>query len=156
MAQLKILTYPHPFLKEKTQKVQNPQTPEIKRLILDMLETMEKNNGLGLSANQVGRSERVCVIKLEGKTHIFINPRFKSKSWSKSVCEEGCLSFPGKFIPVKRSKKIAVEAFDKKGQKFILKANDNLLSRAIQHEVDHLDGILFIEREARPQTKKIT
>ena len=149
MAQLKILTYPNPLLKKKAEIVKDPQAPEIKRLILDMLETMEKNdNCLGLAANQVGRAERVCIIKLGGKTHIFINPRVKSKSWSKIVCEEGCLSFPGKFIPVKRSKKVKVEALDKKGKRFVLKAED-LLSRAIQHEVDHLDGILFIEKEVK-------
>ncbi|PIP26687.1 MAG: peptide deformylase [Candidatus Moranbacteria bacterium CG_4_9_14_3_um_filter_40_7] len=152
MAQLKILIYPHPFLKKKTREVEDFQAPEIKRLVLDMLETMEKNNGLGLSANQVGRSERVCVIKLEGKTYILINPRLKSKSWSKTICEEGCLSFPGKFIPVKRSKKISLEAWDKNGRQFFLKAA-GLLARAIQHEVDHLDGILFTEREARPKKK---
>ncbi|MBU2028336.1 peptide deformylase [Patescibacteria group bacterium] len=152
MTQLKILTYPHPLLEKKTQKVKNSQAPEIKRLILDMLEMMEKNSGLGLAANQVGQLVRVCIVKLEGKTHIFINPRLKSKSWGKIVCEEGCLSFPGKFIPVKRSKKIKVEAFDKNGQKFVLKA-ENMLARAIQHEVDHLDGILFIEKEVKQKKK---
>ena len=155
MAQLKILTYPNSLLEKKTQTVKDSQAPEIKRLVLDMLETMEKNNGLGLAANQVGQSARVCVIKLEGKTHIFINPRLKSKSWSKVICDEGCLSFPGKFIPVKRSKSVKVEALDKNGKKFVLKA-EKMLARAIQHEVDHLDGILFIEKEARPHTKKIT
>jgi peptide deformylase len=148
MAQLKILTYPHPLLEKKAQKVDDPRAPEIKRLVLDMLETMEKNNGLGLAANQVGRLARVCVIKVEGKTYIFINPRFKSKSWGKAICEEGCLSFPGKFIPVKRSKSVKVEALDKNGKKFVLKA-EKILSRAIQHEMDHLDGILFIEKEVK-------
>jgi peptide deformylase len=149
MAQLKILTYPNPLLEKKTQAVKDPQSPEIKKLILNMLETMERNNNcLGLAANQVGQLIRVCVIKLDGKTHIFINPRLKSKSWSKIVCEEGCLSFPGKFIAVKRSKNVKVEAFNKDGEKFVLKARD-LLSRAIQHEVDHLDGILFIEKEVK-------
>jgi peptide deformylase len=148
MAQLKILTYPHPLLKKKTQKVANPQAPEIKKLVLDMLETMEANNGVGLAANQVGRLVRVCTIKLEGKTYILINPRFKSKSWSKEICEEGCLSFPGKFIPVKRSKKVKIEALDKNGKQFVLKA-EKMLARAIQHETDHLDGILFIEKQAK-------
>lgn len=146
MAQLKILIYPDLLLKKKAQAVKNPQDPQIKKLILDMLETMEKNSGLGLAANQVGQLVRVCVIKLEGKTHIFINPRLKSKSWGKIICEEGCLSFPGKFIPIKRSKSIKVESLDKDGKKFILKA-EGFLSRAIQHEIDHLDGILFIEKE---------
>lgn len=148
MTQLKILTYPNPLLEKKAQIVKDPQAPEIKRLILDMLETMEKNNGVGLAANQVGQPENICVVKIGGKTHIFINPRLKSKSWSKIVCEEGCLSFPGKFIPIKRSKNIKIEALDRNGKKFVLKA-ENFLSRAIQHEMDHLDGILFIEKEVK-------
>ncbi len=147
MAKLKILTYPHFLLKKKTKEVKDPQSPEIRKLIFDMLETMEKDNGLGLAANQVGTPLRICVVKFD-KTYILINPRLKSKSWGKIVAEEGCLSFPGKFILVKRSKKIKVEALDQLGEKFVLKA-EGLLARAIQHEVDHLDGTLFIEKEIK-------
>jgi len=152
MAQLKIITYPNPLLEKKAQIVKNPQAPEIKRLILDMLETMEKNNGVGLAANQVGQPENICVVKVEGKTHIFVNPYLKSKSWSKIICEEGCLSFPGKFIPVKRSKNIKIEALDRNGKKIVLKA-EGFLSRVIQHEIDHLSGILFIEKEVKKRKK---
>jgi peptide deformylase len=148
MPQLPIVTYPNPILVKKTKKIADPKSPEIKALIFDMLETLEKNNGLGLAAPQVGKSVRLCVIKFDNKTHILINPEFKSKSWAKVTAEEGCLSFPGEFIPIKRSKKVTVKAQDRKGKKIIIQA-DGMLSRALQHEIDHLDGILFIKRKAK-------
>jgi peptide deformylase len=143
---LSILTYPNDILKRKSEKVRDVESPEVRDLIFDMLETMElSGNALGLAAPQVGQSLRICIIKLDGKTHILINPKITSKSWRKEICEEGCLSFPGKFIPVKRSKKVTVKAVGKNGEEIILKA-EGLLSRALQHEIDHLDGILFVER----------
>jgi len=143
---LPILTYPNPLLKKKAQIIKDPKNPEIKELIFDMLETLDKNNGLGLAAPQVGKSVRLCIIKLEGKTYILINPKIKSKSWKKEILEEGCLSFPGKFMPIKRSRKVKVESLDRKGEKIKIEA-EGLLARAFQHEIDHLDGILFIERK---------
>jgi peptide deformylase len=147
---LPILTYPNPLLKKKAEKIKDPKSSEIKELIFDMLETLEKANGLGLAAPQVGKSVRLCVVKNErnpgSKTYILINPKIKSKSWKKEILEEGCLSFPGKFMPIKRSKKVKIEAIDRKGEKIEIKA-EGLLARAFQHEIDHLDGILFIERK---------
>lgn len=143
---LPILAYPDPLLKKKTRIIKDPRNPEIKELVFDMLETLEKNNGLGLAAPQVGKSVRLCVIKLEGKTYILINPKIKSKSWKKETIEEGCLSFPGQFIPIKRSKKVKIEALDKNGNIIKMEA-EGLLARAFQHEIDHLDGILFINRK---------
>lgn len=145
MAQLPILIYPDPRLKEKTRQIENPKDPLIRELILDMLETMKENNGMGLAATQVGKPLRLCVIRFERKTYVLINPRFKSKSWSKEIAEEGCLSFPGQFIPVKRSKKVKVAAQDRSGKPIVIEA-EGLLARALQHEIDHLDGILYIER----------
>lgn len=143
---LPILTYPNEILKKKARKIENPRDKEIKELVFDMLETMEKSgNALGLAAPQVGVSSRLCIIKLDGKTHILINPEIKYRSWKKEICEEGCLSFPGKFILVKRHKKVTIKALDKNGEIIIVKA-DGLLSRAMQHEIDHLNGVLFIER----------
>ena len=153
MANLPILTYPHPILKKKALRIKDPKNPEVKELILDMLETMKKNNGLGLAAPQVEKSIRLCIVKLEGKTHVLINPVYKSKSWRKVVAEEGCLSFPGQFIPVKRSKNVKIKAHDKNGNEYLIKA-DGLLSRALQHEIDHLDGVLFIERVGKLKNKK--
>jgi peptide deformylase len=143
---LPIIKYPNEILRQKAKEVENPKSREIASLVLDMLETMEKNdNALGLAATQVGALVRLCIIKFNGKIYVLINPKIKSKSWKKEVKEEGCLSFPGKFIFIKRPKKITVEALDKNGNKIIIKA-EGLLARAFFHEIDHLDGILFIDR----------
>ncbi len=144
---LPIITYPNPILKKKTEIIKDPKDPKIKELIFDMLETLENTpQGTGLAASQVGSLVRLCVIKFEGRTHILINPRIKSKSLRKEVLEEGCLSFPGKFLPIKRHKKVTVKAVGRKGEKVEIKAG-GILSRALQHEIDHLDGVLFIERQ---------
>ncbi|MFA5961690.1 MAG: peptide deformylase [Parcubacteria group bacterium] len=145
MAILPIVIYPDPRLKKKTQEIKNPKDPLIQELIFDMLETMKENNGMGLAATQVGKSLRLCVIRFERKTHILINPKIKSKSWGKEIAEEGCLSFPGQFLPIKRSKKVKVVAQNKSGKLITIEA-EGLLARALQHEIDHLDGILYIER----------
>lgn len=145
MAILPIVTYPDPRLKKKTQEIDNPKDPLIQELIFDMLETMKENHGMGLAAPQVGKSVRLCVIRFERKTYILINPQIKSKSWGKEIADEGCLSFPGQFIPIKRSKKVKVTAKNKAGKEITLEA-EGLLARALQHEIDHLDGILYIER----------
>lgn len=145
---LPIITYPNPILEKKTSKIKDIKSPEVKELVFNMLEVLEANKGLGLAANQVGRSLRLCVIKFEGKTYILINPEYKSKSWKKVIFDEGCLSFPGLFFPVKRHAKVTAKAQDRKGNKIIIKA-DGLLSRVLQHEIDHLDGILFTSRKAK-------
>ena len=143
---LPILTYPNPLLKKKAEIIEDPKSLEIKELIFDMLETLEKKQGVGLAAPQIGKSVRLCVIKLDGKTYILINPKIKSKSWKKETMEEGCLSFPGKYLPIKRSLKVKVEAEDHDGNKIKLEGK-GFLARALQHEIDHLDGTLFIERK---------
>ncbi|PIP28391.1 MAG: peptide deformylase [Candidatus Moranbacteria bacterium CG23_combo_of_CG06-09_8_20_14_all_35_22] len=143
---LPIITYPNEILRQKAKKIKDPKSREVKDLIFDMIAIIEKSgNTLGLAAPQVGQSLQLCIIKLDGKTYILINPKITRKSWGKEVCEEGCLSFPGKFIPIKRCKKITVKALDRKGEKITIKA-EGLLSRAMQHEIDHLDGVLFIDR----------
>lgn len=143
---LPILIYPDDILRKKSEKIKDPKSQEIRELVLDMLQTMEDNgNALGLAAPQVGASVRLCIIKLDRKTHILINPKIVSKSWKKEISEEGCLSFPGKFIPVKRHRKVTVKTLDKNGEKITIKA-EGIFARALQHEIDHLDGILFIDR----------
>ena len=145
MTILPVKIYPDPCLRKKTKEIENPRDPQIQELILDMLETMKANNGMGLAASQVGKALRLCIIRFERKTYILINPKIKSKSWSKEIAEEGCLSFPGQFLPIKRSKKVKVSAKDKMGKEILLEA-EGLLARALQHEIDHLDGILYIDR----------
>jgi len=143
---LPIITYPDPILRKKNKKIKDPTDPKIKKLIFDMLDTLEANNGLGLAAPQVGENLRLCVIKIESKTFILINPEIVSKSLRKEIMEEGCLSFPGEFIPIKRSKKVKVHAETKEGEKIEIEA-EGMFARALQHEIDHLDGTLFIDRK---------
>ena len=119
---------------------------KIQTLIDDMIETMYKYNGVGLSAVQVGVLKRVVVIDIEDGegARVFINPKIISTKGEHEV-EEGCLSFPNEYAKVVRPKELTVEALDREGKKFKLKAKD-LLAQAVAHEIDHLDGIVFIDR----------
>jgi len=143
-----IVTYPNPILSKIAEKITNPTSPEIKNLISEMLESLKKHNGLGIAAPQIGQSLSLCLIRLDGKTHILINPKITKKSWRKVVGEEGCLSFPGIFVPVKRHLKVTVKALDEKGSPIKLKG-EGLLARAFQHEIDHLNGITIEERKLK-------
>jgi peptide deformylase len=128
---------------------------EIRALVAEMFETMRARNGVGLAAPQVGRLVRLFVVVADdGVRRVFVNPHIISSSNEMVMREEGCLSIPGTYRDVMRPEKITVQAADERGKKFILEA-DGLLARVIQHENDHLDGILFIDRtdeEFRGQT----
>jgi peptide deformylase len=141
----KIVKYPDPILRQESEPIKNPTDPEIQQLILDMLKTMRANEGLGLAAPQIGKNIQLCVIEIEYEVFVLINPQIKKLSGDNVVSEEGCLSFPGKFLPVERADRIKVSAFDTNGKKQIIRAR-GLLARAIQHEVDHLHGTLFVDR----------
>lgn len=145
MTTLTIIKYPTPILRKKTIKVKDPLAPEIQTLITLMVETMRANNGMGLAAPQIGKSLRLCVIEEGGILYVLINPQIKSRSRNKIIMDEGCLSFPGKFIPIARAEKVKIRYIDEKGAEKKLKAA-GLLARAIQHELDHLDGVLFIDK----------
>lgn len=142
---MKILTYPNPILKKRAKKVKNPLDPQIQKLIRDMKNSLIEADGAGLAAPQIGESARICVIQSEGNIFAIINPKITAYSRDKETNEEGCLSFPGKFIPVKRSKKVKVRYEDEMGKEMKVKA-EGLLARIFQHEIDHLNGVLFIER----------
>ena len=144
---LKIIKYPNDFLRCKTRevKVEELKSPKVQRLVFDMAKTMEVEKGVGLAAPQVGSDLRICTIRIGEESYVLINPKIKSSSRKKDIFEEGCLSFPGKFFPVERPLKVKVQARDIEGKKFKIKA-DGLLSRVLQHEIDHLEGILVIDR----------
>ena len=142
---LEIVTYPNEILKKKSHQIKNVQDPKIKKLISDMITTLDAHDGIGLAAPQVGENIRLCIIRNEHENLVLVNPEIKKLSGKKIIMEEGCLSFPGKFIPVLRHTKVKVKSLDAKGNKQIIRAK-GLLARALQHEIDHLDGILFIER----------
>ena len=156
MTILKILTEPNKILREKSIKVENVDK-DIQQLMDDMLETLYAAPGIGLAAIQVGVAKRVIVMDIsrdrdkdrdgdrEPKNPMyFVNPEIIWKSEDKFIYEEGCLSVPNQFAEIDRPKQCHVKYLDYNGQPQELKA-DGLLSTCIQHEIDHLEGILFID-----------
>jgi len=151
MAIREIKKFPDPVLRNKTASV-GAVDDDLCRLIDDMVETMHAAPGVGLAANQVGVPLQVAVIDIsdheaEGKKHtlvVLINPEVISLEGT-IVAEEGCLSVPDFSEKVKRAARIKVRAKDRTGKTFELEA-DGLMAKALQHEIDHLNGILFIDR----------
>ena len=146
MAILPIVLYPDPVLLRPTRPVETIDD-ELRQFVADMAETMNAAPGIGLAANQVGVSKRVCIVDLsagqeEGQLHVFINPEVIETEGQESD-EEGCLSFPGITFDVKRPERVVVRALDLEGETFEIEAN-GLFGRAIQHECEHLDGHVFI------------
>ena len=115
----------------------------LRALIDDMFETMGVACGVGLAANQVGIVRRVAVINAEGQTFAMINPVIVEES-GRASAEEGCLSIPDAFAEISRPESVVLEALDERGNPFRLAAS-GLVARAVQHEIDHLDGVLFVD-----------
>jgi peptide deformylase len=138
----RILTADEPILREKTKKVTDFDA-SLHRLLDDLLETMRDAPGIGLAANQVGVPLQVAVIEIEGKITELVNPKVVRRS-GKVVDWEGCLSIPGFVAEVERSEKVTVQARDRNGREFRVKG-DELFARALQHEIDHLNGVLYID-----------
>lgn len=149
MAIRKVLRYGEPSLREVSKEV-HKVSKKITDLVRDLLDTMYAQNGVGLAAPQIGENVRVFVIDVSTNDEplnpiVFINPKIIKKSGA-IKSNEGCLSFPEAYTDVKRYKNVMVKATNEHGKSFVLEAKDgSLLSRAIQHENDHLDGILFID-----------
>jgi len=132
------------FLRKKSQSIRKIDE-QILNLIKEMNDTMIKNNGLGLAACQIGKDIRIFVIHSDlSEKCIFINPEIIKMSKKTETMEEGCLSLPGEFLPTKRAKSLKIKALNENGKQFKLKAKD-LLARTIQHEIDHLNGILICD-----------
>ncbi len=144
---LPVKIYPCPVLLEPTRELTIPElrTDQIQQLILDMTETMKAKDGVGLAAPQVGRSLKLVIITTADGNLALINPKILRRSWKKETTEEGCLSIPKVFGLVKRSRQIKLVALDKNGKKIKLRAI-GYLARVIQHEIDHINGVLFIDR----------
>ena len=148
MAIKTIITEPNKILRQKSLPVDQVGAEE-QLLMDDMLETMYNANGIGLAAIQIGVPKRIIVIDISKKDEknspmYFVNPLIKNKVTETSIYEEGCLSVPNFFAEVNRPKKCNVEYLDYDGNKKILNA-EGLLATCIQHEMDHLEGILFID-----------
>ncbi len=140
------------LLHKKTALVENPIAHDIQSLIPEMIATMHAEDGTGLAAPQIGRSIRLAVLEHEGILYTLINPEITSFSQEKIVFEEGCLSLPGQFFPIIRSETITIKYLNEKGLLKKLRAQD-FLAVIIQHEIDHLDGILICDRFQKQQRK---
>ncbi len=148
MSVKKIITEPNKILRRISRPVSKVGMRE-QSLMDDMLDTMYDANGIGLAAIQIGIPKRIIVMDIswskgEKKPMYFVNPVIKTKDKEKSIYEEGCLSVPNQFAEIERPSKCEVEYLNYKGKKKILKA-EGLLATCIQHEMDHLEGILFID-----------
>ncbi|MEC9441781.1 MAG: peptide deformylase [Myxococcota bacterium] len=147
MALRDIILYPHDVLSTKAAPV-GEVDDALRQLVDDMIETMYDAPGIGLAAPQIGILQRLTVIDISSeenpdKLYTFINPQIVHAE-GRIVWEEGCLSIPGAYEKVERSNKIVVQALDRDGEEFELEA-DGLLAVAIQHEIDHLDGVVFLD-----------
>ncbi len=151
MAVLEILKYPHPLLKKRCEKVDRIDG-EVKKLIRDMTETMYQANGIGLAACQVGVSWRVIVVDVspidsEKEFFAMVNPEVISEE-GEIEHEEGCLSVPDCLEKLKRKEKVLVRGFSPAGKEIEISA-EGMLAIAIQHEIDHLNGVLILDRISR-------
>lgn len=156
---LNIILHPDPRLRIKSRALSIPELleTEIQELLLDMALTMKNKDGAGLAAPQIGKNIQVVVLATDTKPIFMINPRLSKKSWAKEIEEEGCLSVldeKGQIIyaPVARHKKISCLYLDPAGKPKKIQA-EGVMARVIQHEIDHLNGILFLDR-IDPKTKK--
>ena len=146
---MRIIKYPHPTLRHKSKPVTKVDHA-LKEMIGRMFELMYEGNGIGLAANQVDLPYRLLVMNLESdpaaadQEYVFINPVITHRK-GVAEAEEGCLSFPGIYAPVRRSAKVVVNAYSLQGMEMAYEL-EGLYARAAQHEIDHLDGILFIDR----------
>ena len=145
---LRILKYPHPALRHKCKPLRSVDG-ELKKTVREMFDLMYAQKGVGLAASQVNLPYRFFIINLEGEPdkapeYVFINPRISNRHGIVEA-EEGCLSFPEIYAPVKRSEKLTLSAYDLNGQEVNCELS-GFFARAMQHEYDHLDGVLFIDR----------
>ena len=146
---MRILKYPHPALRHTSKPLRRVDAA-LKSLVREMLDLMYEQKGIGLAANQVDLPYRLFVLNVESdpaaveQEHIFINPVITKRSGSVEA-EEGCLSFPDIYAPVRRSETIAISAYNLAGEEVTCQLS-GLTARAAQHEYDHLDGVLFIDR----------
>jgi peptide deformylase len=140
---LDIRVYGDPVLRTPTEIVSDV-TPELRRLVADMFETMYAAKGIGLAAPQVGRVERLSVIDVDGRRLVLFNPEIVESDPKRIKGEEGCLSIPEIYGDVERSARVVVRAMDLDGKTYEVEGTE-LLSRCLQHEIDHLHGRLFLD-----------
>ncbi len=152
MALLPIRVLGDPILREETKPV-DAFTPELQQLIDDMFETMHAAHGVGLAAPQVGRTERLTVMEVNGERFVLINPEIVEREGTLKW-EEGCLSIPELYGDVNRSARVVVEALDRNGTPVTLEGTE-LMGVCLQHEIDHLHGKLFIDHLSLLKRRKL-
>lgn len=142
----KIIKYPNPILRKKAEEIKEI-TPEIEKIAEDLTETMLESDpeGVGLAAPQVGVSKRIFIAQTDSGPAVFINPKIVKKSIKIEKAEEGCLSLPKVWLNVKRARSVEFESIDINGKKMKTKA-EGIFARILQHEIDHLNGILIIDK----------
>lgn len=146
MALLKIYTGAAPVLRRQARPVRRIDS-STRKLVADMFETMHQAPGVGLAAPQIGLSERLLVITYEEKSYVAINPQIIARSTETVIGEEGCLSLPTIYGDVERAERVTVKATDLSNKSYTVEA-EGWLARIFQHEIDHLDGIMFTDRMA--------
>jgi len=142
-----IITHPNEILRKKSEEIDisKIKSAKMKIFLSDMKETMLEKDGVGLATPQIGKNIRIIIVNNNGEITTMINPKITKKSWARKIAQEGCLSIPNVFGDVKRHKKIKCVFYDESGEKKSLAVSD-LPARIIQHEIDHLEGILFIDK----------
>lgn len=148
MAVREIVTLGAPVLRQKAKKVHRVDT-YVRQLIEDLIDTVHSANGAGLAAPQIGVPLRAIVTDVDDQLHVVLNPEIVDQSDDEVEGEEGCLSIPGWYGPVKRKERVTVRGLGRTGKPIKIKA-EGWEARAFQHEVDHLDGILFTDRMEDP------
>lgn len=142
-----VLTEPNPTLRKQSKEIaaHDFSSEEIRNLITDMKDTMNAEDGVGIAAPQIGINKRLIVVDTGYGKQAFINPKIIKRSFRKIKNEEGCLSVPNTFGTVKRHRSIKITAFNEQGNEVIIKTKQ-FLATVFQHEIDHLDGVLFIDK----------
>ena len=151
---LEIVTYGHPALRRRADPIPEV-TPEVRRLAGEMLAAMKQRKGVGLAATQVNRMVRMFVTKVpDDRERVFINPEIIRTGIETEIKEEGCLSIPGPRSDVERSVQVRVQARNQRGRLFAIEVDD-MLARVIQHELDHLNGVLFIDHLSETERQRV-
>jgi peptide deformylase len=153
MSVREVITYPHPLLRKKSQPVA-AITDDVLRLIDDMADTMYAHRGIGLAAVQIGVHQRIITVDVGEGLLVLMNPELLERTGEVQM-EEGCLCLPGVTVEVERSEKITVRGLSIKGEEVTLPA-EGLLARALQHEIEHLEGILIVDKISRLKRELLT
>ncbi len=149
---MRIFTHPSPALKQRAADVEGVSRVELQKLVDQMARTMYDTHGVGLAATQLGIMKRILVYDVDDELVVLCNPRLVHLSDETVTEEEGCLSLPGIALPIERSTTVRCEATDIDGQEVTITA-EGLLARVLQHELDHLEGTLIIDR-ATPEQRR--